>query len=570
MTRPGAPGKSGTALQAATIVCGYDNLTKPSHRDSETESGMTLHRRHLLVQGGLTLAAGTLSPAWLLAADPPALHLERSASQSGTAVDVPRFELGVASGHPQANRVVLWTRLTGEQLPPQVPVRWELAHDEGFQRIAASGVEMADAAWAHSVHAEPAGLEPGRWYWYRFLALGDRSAVGRTRTAPHAGAAVSSASPLRYAIASCQRYDAGHYAAWRDVAEQNLDLVMFLGDYIYEGASRSDFPRRHEGGEAHTLDTYRARYATYKRDPLLQAAHASAPWLMVWDDHEVENDYAGLQDPRLDLHFPARRAAAYQAYWEHMPFPKAARPRLDVPGGAMRITGRLDWGTLARIHLLDGRQHRDPQACPRPGRGGSNTVKATECAALLDPRRTLLGAEQERWLAQGWDLRRPWNLVAQQTLMARHSWTDTADDGGTYWSDGWDGYPRARQRLLGTVAERRVPGVVVLGGDVHAHVVADLKADFDRPESRTVATEFCGTSIASHGRPQELLDMARTFNPHIQLSRSDRRGSMLFTLDAKRLQVALRSVDDVNDPASTVRTSASFVVEAGRPGAIAA
>ncbi|OYT99986.1 MAG: alkaline phosphatase [Burkholderiales bacterium PBB1] len=524
---------------------------------------MSTTRRQFLHASTATALGG--STGWCRSADD---DLAAAAPAASVSIAFSRFDLGIASGSPTADSVVLWTRLTGSDLPTRVEVQWELAHDEAFTRIAARGTDMAAASWAHSVHAQPRGLEPGRWYWYRFQALGERSATGRTRTAPRPNARAT--TPLRFAIASCQRYDAGHYAAWRDVAEQNLDLVMFLGDYIYEGASRSDFPRRHEGGEAHDLESYRARYATYKRDPLLQAAHASAPWLMVWDDHEVENDYAGLQDPRLDPLFPARRAAAYQAYWEHMPFPKAARPRFDTPGGAMRITGRLDWGSLARIHLLDGRQHRDPQACPRPGRGGSNTVKSAECAALLDPRRTLLGAEQERWLAEGWDLHRPWNLLAQQTLMARHSWTDTADGGGTYWSDGWDGYPLARQRLLGAVAKRRVPGVVVLGGDVHAHVVADLKADFDRPESPTVATEFCGTSIASHGRPQELLDMARTFNPHIQLSRSDRRGCMLFTLDAEHLQVALRAVDDVNDPASNVRTSASFVVEADRPGAIAA
>lgn len=498
------------------------------------------------------------------------VHGEETAAEPAASApaSAPRFDLGIASGSPTARSVVLWTRLTGGDLQPRVEVRWELAHDQAFKRIAARGTETAEAAWAHSVHAQPRGLEPGRWYWYRFQALGERSMTGRTRTAP--GAASGATAPLRFAIASCQRYDAGHYAAWRDVAEQNLDLVLFLGDYIYEGASRSDLPRRHEGGEARTLETYRARYATYKRDPLLQAAHASAPWLMVWDDHEVDNDYAGLQDARLDPRFPERRAAAYQAYWEHMPFPESARPRLDAPGSAMRITGRLDWGTLARIHLLDNRQYRDPQVCPRPGQGGSNTVKLAECAALLDPRRTLLGSAQERWLTEGWDLRRPWNLLAQQTLMARHSWTDSTDGGGTYWSDGWDGYPLSRNRLLGTVADRRVPGVVVLGGDMHAHVVADLKADFDRPDSPTVATEFCGTSISSNGLPQDRIDLARPFNPHIHWSRSDKRGCMLFTLDAKQLQVALRAVDDVNDPSSAVRTSASYVVEASRPGAVAA
>jgi len=524
---------------------------------------MSTTRRQFLHSS--TAAALGSSPVWWQ----PALGEETAAEPAASApAPAPRFDLGIASGSPTARSVVLWTRLTGGDLPPRVEVRWELAHDEAFKRIAARGSETAEAAWAHSVHAQPRGLEPGRWYWYRFQALGERSMTGRTRTAPLATSGAT--APLRFAIASCQRYDAGHYAAWRDVAEQNLDLVMFLGDYIYEGASRTDLPRRHEGGEARTLETYRARYATYKRDPLLQAAHASAPWLMVWDDHEVDNDYAGLQDARLNPRFPERRAAAYQAYWEHMPFPKSARPQLDAPGSAMRITSRLDWGTLARIHLLDNRQYRDPQGCPRPGQGGSNTVKLAECPALRDPRRTLLGSAQERWLAEGWDLRRPWNLLAQQTLMARHSWTDPTDGGGTYWTDGWDGYPLSRNRLLGTVADRRVPGVVVLGGDMHAHVVADLKADFDRPDSPTVATEFCGTSISSNGLPQDRIDLARPFNPHIHWSRSDKRGCMLFTLDAKQLQAALRVVDDVADPASAVRTSASYVVEASRPGAVAA
>lgn len=486
----------------------------------------------------------------------------------------PRFALGVASGHPQTDSMVLWTRLTGTDLPDAVEVRWELAHDEAFRRIAARGVETAQASWAHSVHAEPRGLQPGRWYWYRFQALGERSAVGRTRTAPSADAATGASSPLRFAIASCQRYESGHYAAWHDVAQQPLDLVMFLGDYIYESASRTDGSRRYEGGTARTLADYRERYAVYKRDPLLQAAHASAPWLMVWDDHEVENDYAGLQGQHLDGDFAARRAAAYQAYWEHLPFPKAARPRLGVPGAAMPITGRLDWGRLARIHLLDTRQHRDPQACPRPGRGGSNTVALADCPALIDVQRSLLGADQERWLARGWDSTRPWNLLAQQTLMARYAWSDPTRAGGgvggSYWTDGWDGYPAARNRLLGTVAERRVPGVVVLGGDVHAHVVADLKADFNRPDAPTVATEFCGTSISSSGLPQDRIDAARPFNPHVHWSRGTQRGCMLFTLSAQQLHADLRVVDDADDAASAVRTSAGFVVEAARPGAVRA
>jgi alkaline phosphatase D len=480
-----------------------------------------------------------------------------------TTSDVPRFDLGVASGHPTASSVVLWTRLAGVDLPERVEVRWEVAHDESFQRIAARGTETAEAAWGHSVHAEPSGLDAGRGYWYRFTALGDRSTAGRTRTAPAADAAAR----LRFAIASCQKYDSGHYAAWRDVAESDLDLVMFLGDYIYETSSSPDALRRHEAGYVKTLEGYRARYATYKRDPLLKAAHASCPWLMVWDDHEVDNDYAGLQGAGLQPDFAAQRGAAYQAYWEHMPFPKSARPRLDVPGAPMRITSRLDWGRLARIHGLDDRQYRDPQACPRPGQGGSNTVSLRDCPALIDPARSLLGAEQERWLAEGWDVSRPWNLVAQQTLMTRHTWRDASQGDGLYWTDGWDGYAASRNRLLGVVQTRQVPGVVVLGGDVHAHAVADLKADFDRPGAPVIASEFCGTSISSPGMPQARIDAARPFNPHIHHSRGDQRGTMRFTLDTTTLLAELRVVDNVADVTSPVRTDTRFVVEARRPGA---
>ncbi|MBC7715884.1 MAG: alkaline phosphatase D family protein [Pseudorhodobacter sp.] len=478
------------------------------------------------------------------------------------AAEVPRFALGIASGQPRASSMVHWTRLTGGNLPEQVDVKWELARDEAFTQIAARGTENAQAAWAHSVHAEPSGLEPGRRYWYRFTALGQQSPAGRTATAP----AAHSTATLNFAIASCQRWDAGHFAAWRHMAQEDLDVIMFLGDYIYEYPSRPDALRRHEGTVANTLDTYRARYATYKSDPALQAAHASAPWLMVWDDHEVSNDYANLQSQDLEANFERRRAAAYQAYWEHMPFPKSARPK----GPDMRITGRFDWGTLARIHLLDDRQYRDAQACPKAGRGGSATVMQKACAELSDTRRTLLGAEQEQWLADGWDSARPWNLVAQQTLMARFSWRDPSNGDATYWTDGWDGYAPARNRLLGTVADKKLKGVVVLGGDVHSNYVADLKANFDDEKSAVVATEFCGTSITSTAMAQDRIDGARQFNPHIRYARGDQRGYMRFALDAAHLQVKLRVVDNAMNINSNIATAAQFQVEASQPGAIAA
>ena len=478
------------------------------------------------------------------------------------AADVPRFGLGIASGQPQATSLVLWTRLSGDDLPAQVGVQWELAEDEAFTRVAAKGQELAVVQDAHCVHAEPSGLQAERRYFYRFTALGQRSAAGRTRTAPAPDASVQR---LDYAIASCQRYDHGHYAAWRHAAaDDKLDLVMFLGDYIYEYGPAPLPVRPLRSGRVKTLEDYRARYALTKSDPDLQAAHAACPWLLVWDDHEVENDYAGLQGEFLQADFAEQLASAYQAYWEHMPMPKASRPQR----GKMRMYGRLDWGRLARIHLLDDRQMRDIQVCPKPGRGGSNHVRVADCPELLDPRRTLLGAAQERWLAEGWSLDRPWNLLAQQTLMARFSTRHAASStrGGRYWTDGWDGYPAARQRLLSTVADKRVPGVVVLGGDIHANVVADLKPDSDDAKSPLVASEFCGTSITSQGTSQSEADAARAFNPHVHYARRDERGYMRFSLDREKLRVELKVLDDVRDVNSAIQTAARFAVEAARPG----
>jgi alkaline phosphatase D len=500
----------------------------------------SLPRRHLLAA---TLAAGLVGACAHPVGKP----------------DVPRFGLGVASGFPRPDGMVLWTRLTGADLPQRVEVQWELAGDEAFREVVARGSEAALGDEAHSVHVEPGGLAPGRWYWYRFRALGDQSPVGRTRTAP----APDAAATLEVAIASCQRYDVGRYAAWRHMATEPLDLVMFLGDYIYETASRPDALRQHVGGQVKTLADYRARYAQYKADPQLQAAHAACPWLFIWDDHEVENDYAGGQSQTLAPGFLNQRAAAYQAWWEHLPIPRALRP----VGPDARIYGAHDWGRLARILAVDGRQYRDPQVCPKPGRGGSNTVTLQACPALADPARSFLGLPQERWLASAWDTQRPWNLLAQPTLMARFAWSDPAGpEGGTWWTDGWDGYAPARARLLGAVAERRISGAVVLGGDVHSHYVANLKTDFADPRSPVIASEFCGTSITSTSLPQERVDAARAFNPHILLGRSDQRGYIALRIDAKRLEARLMAVAHIADPLSAVNLSARFSVDPRQPG----
>jgi len=477
------------------------------------------------------------------------------------------FSLGIASGYPAPDGVVLWTRLAphphaGGGMPDAaVEVAWEVAADDAFRTIVRSGKELAAPEWAHSVHAEVAGLAPGRRYFYRFHAGGVASPVGRFRTVPAVGAA---AQRLHFAFASCQQYEHGYYAAYRHMAAEDLDLVVHLGDYIYETSWGRNHVRKHDAGESVTLAQYRNRYALYKSDPDLQAAHAAFPWIVTWDDHEVANDYANdrsqFADPREE--FLARRAAAYRAYYEHLPLPKRMQPR----GPGMQIYTRWDYGALAQFHLLDDRQYRDHQACPRPDRGGgSNVVRPGDCPELLQPGRTLLGAAQERWLHDGLgESGARWNVLAQQTVMAQVD--RFPGEGQTFWTDGWDGYPAARARLLGHIAARKVPNPVVIGGDHHTAIVCDLKTDFDDPRAPVVATEFVGTSISSQGISQKSIETWRAENPHIRYANSTRRGYTAVELTARRCHARLRAVNE-KDPNSGVSTLAAWTVEDGRPGA---
>jgi len=471
------------------------------------------------------------------------------------------FALGVASGYPHPGGMVLWTRLMGDPAPADVPLRWEIAADEGMKRVVAAGTVAAEAAWAHSARVEVLGLEADRWYWYRFMARDAVSPVGRTRTAPRLD---SDPGRLRFAFASCQQYEQGYYGAHRQIAADAPDLVAFLGDYIYESSWGVNHVRHHDVPEPYDLEGYRARYAQYKSDPDLRAAHAACPWIVTWDDHEVDNDYADdrPEDGMPKEQFLARRAAAYRAYYEHMPLPARMQPK----GPDMRLYTQLGWGQLGRFFLLDDRQYRWWQACVRHGRtGGSNTVDVEHCRSLANPNRTLLGKTQERWLDGALsDSRSRWNILAQQTLMAQFD--QKPGPGRRAWTDGWDGYPAARERLLRTLAGRRIANPVVIGGDVHIFEVADLKLDFDDPASLVVASEFVGTSVTSQSWPQERLDAYLPDNPHLKLVDSRYRGYVRAEVTPRAFKAELRAMEDVQSPYAACRTLASFVVEDGRPG----
>ena len=516
-------------------------------------------RRHVgrrqLLAGALALGASHFAPPLVRVSGEPRLP-------------GPPFTLGVASGYPLPTSVVLWTRLAPAPLMPGggmpsevVPVEWEVASDDRMGQIIQHGTVGATPAFAHAVHVEVENLEPGRWYWYRFRAGGQVSAIGRTRTAPPAN---GGGDRLRLAFASCQQYEQGYFTAYRHMLADDLDLIVHVGDYIYESSWGQDHVRKHGAPEPHTLDDYRIRYAVYKSDSDLQAAHAAYPWLCTWDDHEVQNDYANDRSEHLDTPawFLQRRAAAYRAYYEHMPL----RRQMVPFGPDMRLFARVSFGRLAQIHLLDDRQYRSPQPCAAPGRGGANTVE--DCQERLDPRLTMLGDVQERWLAAGLD-RSParWNVIAQQTLMAQLD--RKPGPGQQFWTDGWDGYPAARRRLLDYLGQRKPANPVVFGGDVHSFWVTDLKPDFDDPRSPVVATEFVGTSITSQfRRRQEELESLLADNPHIRLGNGTRRGYLRVEITRERLRADLRTVRSVARPRAEADTLATFVVEDGRPGAV--
>jgi alkaline phosphatase D len=474
------------------------------------------------------------------------------------------FTLGVASGEPVSTGVVLWTRLAPEPLngggagAEPVVVGWEVAEDETFGRIAQRGTVVARPAWAHSVHVEVSGLEPARWYFYRFMAGDEISPVGRTRTAP---AASELPQRWRFGLGSCQHFEQGFYAAHRHLKAEDLDVMVFVGDYIYEGPGRADNVRRHVGGEARTLADYRNRHAQYKTDQDLQRLHAAVPWLVTWDDHEVDNNYAGTRSESLDPDFRRRRAAAYRAYFEHMPLRQRARPTAS----RTVLRSRRDWGRLARMHLLDGRQRRTPQTCPPAGRGGAALIDE-RCPERHSPGRTMLGKPQEAWLNEG--LRavpERWNFIAQQTLMARAR--VTVDGRPRVSSDAWDGYPAARDRMFAAIADNGLRSCVVLSGDAHTAHVCDLKRDFDDDQAPVIAAEFCGTSITTRGRAQSATDAILRDNPHILYGDSARRGYVVVDVTPEHCTVLLRVIDNPADRHAGVLTAATFIVDAGHPGA---
>ncbi|GAA4149079.1 alkaline phosphatase D family protein [Phytohabitans flavus] len=499
--------------------------------------------RRTFVLGGLAVTGAAALPA-------------RAAS---AAVPFP-FKLGVASGEPAPDSVVLWTRLAptplnadgqGGMANADVVVDWQVSTNDRFTTLVASGTVTARYADAHSVHVVAGGLAPDADYFYRFRAQGHISPVGRTRTAPAAG---TFGRDLVMAFASCAHYESGYYTAYRRLAEDSPGLVLHLGDYIYEGGASSGSIRQHVGAEIVSLADYRRRYALYKSDPDLQAAHAAAPWLVVPDDHEVENNYAtntrADSSPALTAaQWTARRTAAYRAYYENMPL----RPSSAPSGNSIPLYRRVHWGQLATFHMLDTRQFRSDQAC-----GDGWKV----CADADLASRSLTGSAQETWLLDGLAQHSgTWDILGQQVFFARQY-----DSSGAASMDAWDGYRASRSRIQQGWVQRAVRNPLVLTGDVHRAWANDLKADYANPGSATIGTELVCTSITSGGNGSGSTTIPNVAtNPHLRFH-SDRRGYTRTTISRTQVRADFRTVANVTEHGAAVSTLRSFVILDGRPG----
>jgi alkaline phosphatase D len=475
------------------------------------------------------------------------------------------FGVGVASGDPTDSGVVLWTRLAPKPLEPggglepeNVEVAWEIAGDEAMRNVLNRGTSLATPQLGHSVHVEVNGLEPDRWYWYRFRAGDADSPIGRTRTTPVADA---NPSQVRFAFASCQHYEHGLYTAYEHMAQDELDLVLHLGDYIYEykGMEGDERIRKHVGEEITSLDDYRVRHAQYKSDPLLQAMHARCPWLVVWDDHEFDDNCANdiSEDEGVDpADFLLRRAHAYQAYYENMPLRATSLPH----GPNMQLYRKLPFGRLAEFLMLDTRQYRTDQP--------NNDKYSRLNEDALSPKNSLLGERQREWLQSslaGSPAR--WNVLAQQVMMGMVD--QQAGEREEFSMDQWTGYSHERMALVEYFQDRQISNPIVLTGDIHSNWVNNLRVDDRQAETPVVATEFVGTSISSGGngvsKPKDR-ETILAENPCVQFYNRE-RGYVRCTMTPESLRADYRAVEDITKPGAPAITRASFVVESGQPGA---
>jgi alkaline phosphatase D len=555
---------------------------------------------------------------WLAAM--PSLSLIGSACSADDPQDA-TFPQGVASGDPTPAGVLLWTRVEASGTEQ---VRYEVASDPDFQTVVTSGETSVDDSTDHTLRVDVTGLEPGTTYWYRFTARGVTSIVGRTRTAPSPDADV----PMRFALASCQDFGGRWFHAWRALAERDdVDLVLFIGDYIYEtiGHMGVEWPADRtielpDGLElddplkgkltALTLADYRTLYRQFRRDPDLRAVHALFPFVSLWDDHEFANDCWGdhstdFDDARGDEASPERREAATRAYFEY----QAIRRPFDAAAGFpndLSVYRSLRWGKHAEVVLLDERYYRDDDVVPEGpidrdvGHIQVNSAFGARTFVIKDvfdtreaaKKPTMLGVPQRDWAIQTVTASTAtWKVIASPLVVAQMA-LDLTDQMQLpdnfrkrfyFKTDQWDGFRSERQALLEACAA--VDNLVVLSGDLHGFYAAELYADFDAPSAEPIAVEYAVSAISAPTVDAQLnavikdnlflealglLDLVPEFdanvlatNPHIRYAESTKNGLAIVEISDSRIDVRFVAVSDVTSPTGRVSEEVAFYTPIG-------
>jgi alkaline phosphatase D len=523
--------------------------------DGILETGRNLRRREFLIASaaaGLTVAG-------------PINHAALARARKAPIASAGRFAHGVASGFPSPKAITLWTRVS--DLDRSSRVTLEVATDPHFRHVVHRAQPTADKNRDFTVHTRVAGLKPSHEYHYRFHTKHKNSRVGTFRTLPPA----DSDQQLRIGFYSCQSYEAGYYTALAGLAkEKDLDLVLCLGDYIYEHHyypgpdARLDRTGKNKDGDVQTLAEYRQKYRFYQTDKDLQALHAAYPFVTIWDDHEVEDNYAGSSadskqsDPTLEnsgyprrVPFGERRKNGYKAFFEAM-------PRMPAKGNV--IYGSIQLGKMAELYLTDERQYRDPQPC--------QDVLLTPCPDDLKPGRTYLGAKQKAWLKGAVPKSKArWNLLASETMMMALD----SSPGSHANQDQWDGYSAEREEILTQFHAKKVRNLVVLSGDIHTFIAGNLTTTGEQ-SGTPVGTELVGGSVTSLGLPEEtgfpastLEALRKSADPHTIYADFEKRGYCVVTVKKNELLGEFKAVGTTQQPHSPTRSLAKFKVESGKP-----
>jgi alkaline phosphatase D len=474
-----------------------------------------------------------------------------------------KFAHGIASGVPSTKGITLWTRVS--DITKSAKVSLEVATDKHFRHLVEEAKVKADSKQDFTVHAQVKGLDPATEYFYRFDTGNKSSKVGKFRTLPPS----DSKTPIRIGFLSCQAYEAGYYNAQAGLAkEKDLDLVLFLGDYIYERhyydgpADRADTTGVNGDGNVQTLDEYREKYRLGQSDKNLQALHAAYPFVSVWDDHEVEDNYAGDQqdsaqaDPTLEnngtprrVPFGERRKNGYKAFFEAM-------PRMPAKGDV--IYGSMQLGGLVELFFTDQRQYRDQQPC--------EDVQLQPCADDDNPARTMLGSTQKTWFKKAlYGSKSSWKLWASELMLM----SVDASPGQHANHDGWDGYGAERKEILEGFLGAGGDNLVALTGDIHTFFAGDLGTNGEAT-GQPVGVELVGGSATSFGLPEELgvpsssLAALAGADPHIKFFDFDKRGYGVVEVSKKTLKAEFKAVDAMT-PGAKPASLAKFEIDSGVP-----